>query len=104
MELPLALYLVSPDASSDDKALTQMCRELKMHLSEYLDDELESQVCVQVEAHLRECPNCRVTVDTMRKTIFLYHALDNEAMPDGARARLYHALNLQELRLEATHE
>lgn len=104
MELPLALHLVSPEASSGDKALTQMCRELKVHLSEYLDDELESKVCAQVEAHLRECPDCRVAVDTMRKTIFLCHALKPEHMPDSTRARLYQALNLQELSLKATQE
>ena len=75
---------------------TRLCQEIKAHLSEYLDDALEQDMCAQVQAHLRECPECGVMVDTMRKTIVLYHDMEPEPMPDAARERLYHTLHLTE--------
>ena len=75
----------------------RVCQELQAHLSEFLDNDLEQAVCAQVQAHLRECPGCRAMLNTMQKTIVLYHALAPEPMPDAARARLYRALHLAEL-------
>lgn len=71
-----------------------VCREIRAHLSEYLDAEAERALCAKIEAHLRECPDCRVMLDTMQKTVVLYHALAPEPMPDDARARLYQTLHL----------
>jgi predicted anti-sigma-YlaC factor YlaD len=96
MVLPISVQ-ITPDENSK-----RVCQEIKAHLSEYLDDELEHTVCAEIEAHLRACPDCRVLVDTMRQTILLYHTLEAERMPDAARARLYRALHLTEL-LEQSH-
>jgi hypothetical protein len=70
------------------------CREIRAHLSEYLDAEAETALCAQIEEHLHACPDCRVVFDTMQKTIVLYHAQLPEPMPDGARARLFETLHL----------
>lgn len=75
----------------------QHCQELVATLSEYIDGELSSELCADLEAHLRGCDNCRAVVNTMRKTIDLYHdSAGTESLPDPVRERLYHHLNLED--------
>lgn len=64
-------------------------------LSEYLDGELEAALCAELEAHLAECPNCQVMVDTVRKTITLYHTQASPDLPPDVQARLYRILKLE---------
>jgi anti-sigma factor RsiW len=71
-----------------------MCRDLKALFSDYIDGELEADLCAQLEAHLAECPNCRVMVDTVRRTITLYHAHGREELPPEVQDRLYRVLEL----------
>jgi anti-sigma factor (TIGR02949 family) len=71
------------------------CREMLGSLSEYLDGELESQLCAEIERHIAECGNCRVVVDTLRKTVTLYREHGHEEVPQDARERLYAVLKLE---------
>lgn len=70
------------------------CRELLDQISVYVDGELESALCNELEAHLADCPNCRVMVDTVRKTITLYHRQATTQLPSGVEERLFRVLNL----------
>jgi anti-sigma factor RsiW len=70
------------------------CRELLGQLSVYIDGELESSLCAELEAHLAECRNCRIMVDTVRKTITLYHAQATTELPSDVEDRLFRVLNL----------
>ncbi len=73
------------------------CRQLLGTLSEYVDGELSEELCHVLEAHMEECENCRIVVDTLRKTVYLYHKTsDSEEMPKDIRQRLYKSLNLDE--------
>jgi anti-sigma factor (TIGR02949 family) len=74
------------------------CTQLLDYLSEYLDDELEDeQLCAEIESHLESCKNCRVVVDTLKKTISLYQSTAEETdLPEGVRKRLFHRLDLSE--------
>lgn len=73
------------------------CRHLLDSLSEYIDGELGDQLCEELERHLSNCEDCRIVVDTLRKTIYLYHATSEpEPVPADVRQRLYHRLNLDE--------
>jgi anti-sigma factor RsiW len=71
-----------------------MCGELVAQFSEYIDGELEAALCAELEAHLAECPNCRVMVDTVRKTITLYHSYRTPELPSDVQDRLYRVLRL----------
>jgi anti-sigma factor RsiW len=73
-----------------------VCRELLDQLSEYVDGELEAALCAELEAHLATCTNCRVMVDTLRKTITLYHAQAPADLPSDVEDRLYKVLKLEE--------
>lgn len=73
------------------------CRHLLGNLSEYLDGALEEAVCAEIERHIAGCENCRIVVDSLRKTIYLYHQAAGAAdVPQDVRQRLYHRLELDE--------
>jgi anti-sigma factor RsiW len=69
-----------------DLALT--CQEIKQQLSGYLDGELDAAVCAELERHLRDCDNCRVVVDTVRKTILLYREYARGSAPKSPLPKL----------------
>jgi anti-sigma factor RsiW len=70
------------------------CRKLLKDLSDYVDGDLDETLCIEIERHMDECDNCRVVVDTLRKTVLLYHSLPTEPMPGDAEARLFRRLDL----------
>lgn len=72
------------------------CRDLLDQLSVYVDGELEAALCTELEAHLADCRNCQIMVDTVRKTITLYHAQATPELPSDVEARLFKVLNLAE--------
>jgi anti-sigma factor RsiW len=72
-----------------------ICHDLLGHLSAYVDGELEAAICAQLEAHLAECPDCRVMVDTVRKTIILYRSQTTAELPLDVQDRLYRVLKLE---------
>jgi|Deesub1362A_J573_1020465.scaffolds.fasta_scaffold03064_3 predicted anti-sigma-YlaC factor YlaD len=75
----------------------RQCRDLLGDLVDFLDGEAEKALCAAIEQHMRECDNCRVLVDTLRKTIDLYqiHPSAPDDMPPEVRMRLYRRLNLE---------
>jgi anti-sigma factor (TIGR02949 family) len=73
------------------------CRQLLGSLSEYVDGELDDELCSALEHHMEDCEDCRIVVDTLRKTVYLYHSTaDNENIPSEIRQRLYKSLNIED--------
>lgn len=72
------------------------CRDLLKDLSDYVDGELDETLCLVIEHHMTECDNCRVVVDTLRKTVLLYRELPPEPIPADVEARLFKRLELSE--------
>lgn len=71
------------------------CHQLLDSLSEYIDGALGEQLCQEIERHLADCVNCRIVVDSLRKTIYLYHVTtEPPAVPDDVRQRLFTRLDL----------
>ena len=74
------------------------CRHLLGSLSDYVDGDLEARLCAEIEHHLEDCENCRVVVDTLKKTVYLYHVTtEPEQMPREVKERLFKRLNLDDL-------
>lgn len=72
------------------------CRELLKLLSDYIDGELEALLCQEIEAHLASCENCRIVVDTLRKTVMLYRTVEEEpSLPAEVEERLFKVLDLE---------
>lgn len=73
------------------------CKHLLNSLSSYIDGELEAKLCAELERHLEGCENCRVVVDSLRKTVSLYRESDADIeLPQDLRQRLFHTLNLDD--------
>ena len=70
------------------------CHELLPELSAYLDGEAAADLCARIDAHLAECEDCRVVVDTLTRTVRLYHALPAPTWATSATARLFAVLDL----------
>lgn len=73
------------------------CHHLLSSLSEYVDGTLDDSICVEIERHVADCENCRIVLDTLRKTISLYQTTSQQAgVPEGVRERLFHRLSLDD--------
>jgi anti-sigma factor RsiW len=68
------------------------CREFFNQLSDYIDGELAESLCAELERHLAGCPDCRVVVDTTRKTVSLYRRFGQAELPVGVSERLWQAI------------
>jgi anti-sigma factor (TIGR02949 family) len=76
---------------------TQNCRDFLGSLSDFLDGTLQEELCRELEEHLSQCGNCRVVVDTLKKTIYLYKTTSSSPeVPADVRERLFKRLNLDE--------
>lgn len=74
------------------------CKNMLSLLSEFVDGELNHEVCLQIESHLSQCTDCSIVVDTLKKTIYLYQKSSKSSVqvPDEVRERLFRCLNLEE--------
>ena len=71
------------------------CEKLLGSLSEYIDGELGAELCQEIEKHLASCDNCRVVLNTTKRTIDLVHTpIEKPDLPDDVRERLFKRLNL----------
>ncbi len=48
------------------------CQQLLAALSDYVDGELDPEICAAFEEHLSGCDPCEVVIDNIRHTIRLY--------------------------------
>ena len=68
------------------------CKKVIVELSSYLDGVLDSSTKVDLEQHLSSCTDCRVVVDTCRKTIQIFCNSEPVPLPSDVRQRLHSAL------------
>ncbi len=73
------------------------CHDLLASLSDYIDGDLTPGLCAEIEKHMAGCQKCRIVVDTLRKTVYLYQEVQEPAeLPTNVRERLYRRLELDE--------
>ncbi len=68
------------------------CKQLLDELSEYLDGNVQEDVRRHLDAHVSECPNCWVVVDTTKRTLQIYKGMDPQPIPDELHSRLMKAI------------
>jgi anti-sigma factor RsiW len=73
------------------------CQYLLESLSDYVDGTAQAEICREIESHLSDCDNCRIVVDTLKKTVSLYHATSKKELPEEVRERLFVRLELDDL-------
>jgi len=71
------------------------CESLLGSLSEYIDGGLSPELCQEIEKHLAGCNDCRVVLNTTKRTIDLVRIpLEKPDLPDDVRERLFKRLDL----------
>ena len=68
------------------------CRTVVHELCSYLDGELDQVTVTELEIHLGRCKDCRLIVDTTRKTIEIFCTSEPVALPEDVRSRLHEGL------------
>jgi predicted anti-sigma-YlaC factor YlaD len=68
------------------------CRTIVKELSNYLDEALDSSLKASIEKHLQDCEDCRLVVDTTKKTIQIFCNSEPAPLPEDTRQRLRDAL------------
>jgi anti-sigma factor RsiW len=64
------------------------CRQVVDKISEYLDGGLDPEMVRELERHLEHCEDCRVVVDTTRKTVEIFYHTEPAPLPHDVRDRL----------------
>lgn len=64
------------------------CGEFFAVLSEYIDDELNEELCRKIESHLVDCECCNTCLATLEKTIELCRSYENIPVPEALSAKL----------------
>jgi anti-sigma factor RsiW len=73
------------------------CKQLLSSLGDYVDGALTPELCAEIERHMSGCKKCRVVVNTLRKTVELYHeTAEDTVLPADVRQRLYVRLHLED--------
>jgi predicted anti-sigma-YlaC factor YlaD len=69
------------------------CGENLKYLNDYLDGELDESLCAELEAHIGECRNCRLMIDTLRQTVKLCReGGECEPLPEHLSQKLTQAM------------
>ena len=68
------------------------CKQFLQELNDYLDPNVDSVTKVHLEAHVTQCPNCFVIVDTTMKTLQIYRGMEPQAIPEDVQSRLWKAI------------
>jgi anti-sigma factor RsiW len=68
------------------------CKEFLQELNDYLDSTVDVGIRQRIEAHITECPNCFVILDTCQKTIKVYKGVQPQVLPEDVHARLMKAV------------
>lgn len=68
------------------------CKSVFHELCDFLDGELDASTVEEIKVHLDHCQDCRLLVDTTRKTIEIFCNAEPLPLPQGLRDRLHNAL------------
>lgn len=76
----------------------QHCKDLLERFSQYIDGELDESLCLEIEHHIADCDDCRIMLDTLKKTIVLYRTKEKEeeTLPLDVRDRLVKRFDLED--------
>ena len=77
------------------------CKGLLAELADYLDEMLDPELRSEIEEHLAKCKNCRVVVNTTKKTIEIFCNSEPVPLPVDTRERLHVALEKRLRRIQA---
>jgi len=69
------------------------CKQFLQELNDYLDPNIDAEMKNHLNAHVTQCPNCFVIVDTTMKTLQVFKGVEPQTIPEDVKARLWQALD-----------
>jgi anti-sigma factor RsiW len=64
------------------------CEEVRREISNYLDDDISPSMRRRLEAHLEQCRNCAILLDSVHNVLVLIADERRFELPAGFSARL----------------
>ena len=64
------------------------CLRMFEKLSEYIDSELDELTCNDIEKHMKTCIQCKICLETLKRTVALCKNTEDEAVPNLFSRRL----------------
>jgi anti-sigma factor RsiW len=68
--------------------MAKKCQEYISGLVDYIDGEIDPELCEEIEKHIGECDNCRIMVDSLRQTVSLCRDGRSEKLPSELETKL----------------
>jgi anti-sigma factor RsiW len=68
------------------------CRRVILEVSNYLDGDVDAALRLEIEEHLKDCPDCTVVVIQMKVTVEIFCDMQPVELPQDVRLRLHEAL------------
>lgn len=69
------------------------CREIFENLSAYIDEELDPDLCGEIEDHVKGCNPCVAFLNTLKKTVVLYkYSRADDPVPEKVHIDLHRFL------------
>lgn len=73
------------------------CQEILGRLNDFIDGELDPEMCARLESHMESCTNCQIVYNTLKKTIELCQKDGKRTtLPPDIRFRLLNSLGLED--------
>ncbi len=68
--------------------MAKKCSDFIGNLNDFMDGELEPELCEEISKHLSHCDNCRIMVDTLKMTVKLCRDGKEEELPPSLENKL----------------
>jgi predicted anti-sigma-YlaC factor YlaD len=73
-------------------------KDVYKQICDFMGEDLDTPACKEVAEHLERCPNCKVYLDTVKKTVTICQETEKEEeMSQDIKNRLFKILDLSEL-------
>jgi hypothetical protein len=73
-------------------------KDIYKQICDFMGEDLNAPVCKEVAEHLESCPDCKVYLDTVKKTVTICQESEKEQeLPDDIKNRLFNVLNIRNL-------
>jgi len=73
-------------------------REVIEKICDFMGEDLDAPACKEVIEHIENCPDCKIYLDTMQKTVTICRDLEkSKKLPVDMNKRLFKILKLENL-------
>lgn len=76
--------------------MSKHSKEFQTLICEQLGEDIDEEICAEIAEHMAQCPDCRMQIDSVKETVYLYRKDFDKAtaLPGDVKERLYKVLSL----------